>query len=230
MTHTLRDRVIVVGGGTGLVGRAVTGALLAAGARVIVPARREEDAERFYLEADPETVPRLRTAVGDYGDPAMPGRIAAVAKREFGGIDHLVSAIGSAPLGPLDALDARAVQQAMDDDVSAPGRFVLGMLRHLNGAAPVKRVVVVTPAPGADAKSPPDAWSLGRTFLEGLVGLLRESKRAGVEFYALRVPRVTGLEAGAGAIGSAVARLLADGVRHGAGDLFVELVAPDDIE
>src|SRR5512143_438124 len=229
MAHALSERVIVVGGGTGQVGRAVTSVLLAAGARVIVPVRREEDAERFYLEADPETVPRLRTAPGDYGDPATPGRIAAVAKREFGGIDHLVSAIGSAPLGALDEMDARAVQQAMDDNVSAPGRFVLGMLRHLNGAAPVKRVVVVTPAPGADAKSPPDAWALGRTFLEGLVALLREEKRPGMEFYALRVPRVTGLEAGADAIGHAVARLLADGVRHGKGDLFVELVAPDDV-
>ena len=58
MTQGLGNRVVVVGGGTGFVGRAVVRALLAGGARVIVPARREEDAERFYLEASAETVPR----------------------------------------------------------------------------------------------------------------------------------------------------------------------------
>jgi NAD(P)-dependent dehydrogenase (short-subunit alcohol dehydrogenase family) len=228
MAQELGNRVVVVGGGTGFVGRAVVRALLAGGARVIVPARREEDAERFYLEASAETVPRLRTAVGAFDDPATPGRIAAVARREFGGIDHLVSVIGSSPLGPLAALDAPAVQQAVEDNVSAPARFILGMLRHLNGTAPVKRVVAVTPGPGREAGSPPDAWSLSRTFLEDLIGLLRESKRPGLEFYALRSPRLADTGAGAAAVGRAVARLLAEGAP--ASELVVELVGLDDVE
>ncbi|HVP14488.1 MAG TPA: SDR family NAD(P)-dependent oxidoreductase [Terriglobales bacterium] len=210
MIRGLADRVIVVGGGTGLVGRAVVRALLAAGARVIVPVRSEEDAERFYLEASAETVPRLRTATGVFDDPATPARIASVARREFGGIDHLVSVIGSAPGGALADLDAQAVQQTLEDNVSAPARFLLGMLRHLNGTAPVKRAVAVTPGPGP-ANAPPDAWSVSRTFLEGLIGLLRESRRPGLEFYALRSPRMSDPGSEAVALGRAVARLLAEG-------------------
>jgi NAD(P)-dependent dehydrogenase (short-subunit alcohol dehydrogenase family) len=229
MTPTTDGPVIVVGGGAGFVGRAVVGALLADGARVVVPTRREEDAERFYLEASPGTVPRLRTAAGDFGDPATPGRIAAVARREFGGVDHLVSVIGSPPLGPLASLDARGVQQAVEDNLSAPGRFLLGMLRHLDGPAPVKRVVAVTPAPGHEAGAGPDAWSLGRTFVEGLIALLREARRPGLELYALRAPRLAGTADGAAAVGRAVARLLAEGAPRGARDLVVEMVAPDDV-
>jgi NAD(P)-dependent dehydrogenase (short-subunit alcohol dehydrogenase family) len=229
MTHVPGGPVVVVGGGAGFVGRAVVGILLAGGARVIVPTRREEDAERFYLEANPGTVSRLRTAAGGFSDPATPGRIAAVARREFGGVDHLVSVIGSPPLGPLATLDAQGVQQAIEDNLSAPGRFILGMLRHLNGTAPVKRVVAVTPAPGHETQGEPDAWSLGRTFLEGLIGLLRDARQPGLEFYALRAPRLAGTGSGAAAVGQAVARLLAEGAPRGSGDFVVELVAPDDV-
>lgn len=222
MLEGLEGRVIVVGGGTGRVGRGAVTALLAGGARVIVPTRREEQAERFYLEADPETVPRLRTAVGSFDDPAMPNRIAAVARREFGGVDHLVSAIGSGPLGALVKLDAQAVQRAVEDNVSAPGRFVLGMLRHLNGPAPVKRVVVITPAPGHEREGQPDAWSLARTSLEGLVALLRQSASPGLEVHALRAPQLADPDEDAWAIGVAAAGLLAGG----AAQAVLELQAP----
>jgi NAD(P)-dependent dehydrogenase (short-subunit alcohol dehydrogenase family) len=228
MPHELSNRIIVVGGGTGFVGRAVVGALLADGARVIVPVRREDEAERFYLDASPATVPRLRTAVGAFEDSATPGRIAAVAAREFGGIDHLVSVIGSAPLGALTALDESGVLCAVEDNVSAPANFILGLLRHLKGTAPVKRVVAVTPGPPSGREGQPDAWSLGRMFLEGLIAVLREGRPPGLEFYALRSPRLADTGMGAAAVGGAVARLLAEGA--GAGDLAVELVDPDDLE
>ena len=229
MTLTPGGPVVVVGGGTGFVGRAVVGVLLAGGARVIVPARREADAERFYLEASPETVPRLRTAVGEFGDPGMPGRIAAVARREFGGVDHLVSVIGSASPGPLATLDAQGVQRVIEDDVAAPGRFILGMLRHLNGAAPVKRVVAVTPAAEHKTGGEPDAWSLGRTFVEGLVTLLGDARRPGLEFYVLRAPRLARGGRGVGLVGQEVARLLAEGGALGADDFVIQLIFPSNM-
>ncbi len=228
MPQELSQQVVVVGGGTGFVGRAVVGALLASGARVVVPVRREDEAERFYLEASSAAVPRLRTAVGAFGDPTTAGRVAAVAQREFGGIDHLVSVIGSAPLGPLSALEPQAALQAIRDNVSAPADFLLAMLRHLKGAAPVKRVVAVTPGPAPDGEDRPDAWSLSRMFLEGLIALLRQARVPGREFYALRSPRLADTGGGAEAVGLAVARLLARGAP--AGELVVELVAPDDVE
>ncbi len=228
MPQDLSSQVVVVGGGAGFVGRAVVAALLAGGARVVVPVRGEDEAERFYLEASPATVPRLRTAPGGFEDPSTAGRIVAVARREFGGIDHLVSVIGTAPLGALTTLDAQEVLRAVADNVTAPADFLLSMLRHLNGAAPVKRVVAVTPGPPRGRQGPPDAWSLSREFLEGLIGLLRETRTAGLEFYALRSPRLADTGVGAEAVGQAVARLLGRG--SPAGELVVELIAPDDLE
>jgi hypothetical protein len=186
----------------------VVRALLAGGARVLVPARSEAEAERFHLAADPATVPRLRTAMGSFADPAMPDRVAAVARREFGGVDHLVSVLLPPALGPLVALDPNAAQQAIEGGLTAPAGFLLGMLRHLDGAAPLHRVIVVTPAPGTAGE--PDTESLGRVFLEGLVDLLREARRPGLEFHVLRAAG-PGTAAGAESLGRAVGRLLGGG-------------------
>lgn len=209
--------VVVVGGGTADPGRAVTAALLAWGARVIVPVRTEPEAERFYLEADPAAVPRLRTAVGACDDPALPDRIAAVARREFGGVDHLVSVLAPPPLGALAALEPRAVRQAIEEGLSCPGAFLLGMLRHLGGAAPIKRVIAVVPAP-VPAPGEPDAQALARTFLEGLVALLRETRRPGTEFHVVRAPWRA--EAEARALGAEVVRLVAGGTAAAADDAY----------
>ncbi len=63
--------VVVVGGGAAGLGRAIVDALLASGARVVVPARTESVAERLYLEVEPERVPALRAAVGTLGADRM---------------------------------------------------------------------------------------------------------------------------------------------------------------
>jgi NAD(P)-dependent dehydrogenase (short-subunit alcohol dehydrogenase family) len=208
--------VVVVGGGSRPPGRAVTAALLAGGARVIVPVRTEEEAERFYLEADPATVPRLRAAVGACDDPALPDRIAAVARREFGGVDHVVSVLLPPALGPLDRLGAREVGLAVEEGLAAPAALLLGMLRHLSDRLPVRRVVAVTPA-SADPGHPPDAGALARTFLDGLFALLRAGGRPGLEFHTLALPS----GADEAALGRGIARLLSGGVSGAP--------APDDI-
>lgn len=209
----LAGAVVVVGGGTEGVGRAIVDALLHGGARVVVPAPTEAAAERFYLDADPECVPRLRTAVGDASDPQTIGRIAAVARREFGGIDHVVSAPGPVPEGALHGMAETDLRGVLALGVTGPGLLILGLLRHLTGTAAIKRVVAITgerAAPGAL-----DASALGRVFGDGLIGLLRESSRPGVECYALRVPAG---ERG-DAVGGAVTRLLASGAPTATVDL-----------
>jgi NAD(P)-dependent dehydrogenase (short-subunit alcohol dehydrogenase family) len=202
MAMRLDGQVVVMGGGDAGLGAAVTRALLASGARVVVPVPGEQAAERFYLDADPEAVPRLRTAIGAPDEPATLARIAAVARREFGGIDHLVAAFPAPAEGGLWALDADAAHAALRGSVTSPGLFVLGLLRHLTGAAPEKRVVLLVTSPSA--ASGPDAAALGRMFAGGLVSLLRAGGRPGVAFHVLRA-------AAGAAVEPALVRLLAEG-------------------
>jgi NAD(P)-dependent dehydrogenase (short-subunit alcohol dehydrogenase family) len=213
MGERLDGQVVVVGGGDAGVGAAVTRALAGAGARVVVPVPTEEDAERFYLEADPATVPRLRTATGPAHDPATLARIAAVARREFGGIDHLVAAFRGPSGGGLDALDADAAQEALRGHAVAPGLFVLGLLRHLTGSAPVKRVVMLSAPPQARH----GVEALGHAFAAALAGVLREHARAGIEPLVLALPATGAADSGARSAGEAVVRLLAHGAAGAGG-------------
>ncbi len=215
MLPRLQDQVVVVGGGAAGAGIAVTRALLLAGARVVVPVDTDEAAERFYLDADPETVPHLRTASGAADDPATLARIAAVARREFGGIDHLVAVFPPPAAGWLNALDAEAAHAALRGACGAPGLFVLGLLRHLNGsAAAVKRVVMIAAAPRAGGR--PDAVALGRVFAEGLVSLLGGGARPGTEFAVLTSAALADPQAGDPELtGRAAAWVLAEGAAAG---------------
>jgi NAD(P)-dependent dehydrogenase (short-subunit alcohol dehydrogenase family) len=211
----LNDQVVVVGGGSTGTGAAVTRALVQAGARIVVPVPTETAAERFYLEMDPESVPRLRTAIGASGEPGTLSRIAAVARREFGGIDHLVAAFPAPADGALWALDADTAHAAMHDGAMAPGLFALGLQRHLaGGVASVHRIVVLaaTDAPGARVGAP----ALGRTFATGLVTLLRSASRPGTEAFVLSYPQAG--EGGDAVAGRAAAWLLAEGAAQAAVD------------
>jgi NAD(P)-dependent dehydrogenase (short-subunit alcohol dehydrogenase family) len=211
MLPRLDGQVVAVGGGHEGVGLAVARALLFARARVVVPVVSDDAAERLYLTVDPECVPHLRTAVGAPDDPATLARVAAVARREFGGIDHLVAAWAAPGSGWLNTLDAESADAALRAHVAAPGLFVLGLLRHLNGnAADVKRVVVLV-APARDGARA-DAWALGRSFGEGLVGLLRGAARPGTDFHALACAALgTADDRAAELAGRATAWLLAEG-------------------
>lgn len=211
----LEAAVVVVGGGAVGMGRAIVDVLLHEGARVVVPVPSEAAAERFYLDADPECVPRLRTAVGDPADPQTLGRIATVARREFGGIDHLVSSPAVTPPGALATLSDTDLQRALALGVFAPALLILGLMRHLQGAAPANRVVMVAGETGAQDL---DAAALGRVFGDGLIALLRESAGPKVECYTLRVPSIA-RDTEAGSVGAAVARLLAEGASSATVDL-----------
>jgi NAD(P)-dependent dehydrogenase (short-subunit alcohol dehydrogenase family) len=218
MLPRLDGQIVVVGGGGAGTGAAVTRALLHAGARVVVPVGSEAAAERFYLAMDPECVPRLRTANGAPDDPATLARIAAVARREFGGIDHLVAAFPAPAEGALWALDADTAHAAMRDGAMAPGLFVFGLQRHLaGGGAGVHRIVVLAPADAAGARL--GAPALARTFGAAMVTLLRSASRPGTEAFVLA--HAVGGEGEDARAGRATAWLLAEGAAQAAVDAHV---------
>ena len=72
------SRTVVVAGGTGGLGAAVTGEFLAAGWRVVVPGRRAES----LAELGPHE--RLQTVVADLSDPADAAEVARVAAADDG--------------------------------------------------------------------------------------------------------------------------------------------------
>lgn len=119
----LTDRTALVTGGSSGIGRAIAEALAAAGARVVVVARREEPLR--------ETVDALRAAgheaayvSADLGDRTALREAADAAARPFGEPDVLVTAAGINLRPPLDELTADDWDTTLA--VNLDGPFLLG--------------------------------------------------------------------------------------------------------
>ena len=105
----LRDRVYLVTGGSGGLGRATAEALVADGARVVVSGRTQESVDAAAAALGGEGV--AVGVVADNADPATPARLITAAQDAFGRLDGALLSVG----GPT----AGGVMDVTDDDWSA---------------------------------------------------------------------------------------------------------------
>jgi NAD(P)-dependent dehydrogenase (short-subunit alcohol dehydrogenase family) len=89
----MQDRAAVITGGTGALGRAVAHEFVAAGARIAVPYRREEDAQALRAELGDHAAALLAERV-DATDGVELTRFIDGAVAALGRLDALVNVIG----------------------------------------------------------------------------------------------------------------------------------------
>ncbi len=118
----LRDRVCVVTGSTGGIGRATASLLVEEGARVVTSGRSEEG-------------PRVGEALhisGDLGKPGEPERLVEAAVAELGGLDCLVNNVGVARIA--------AFEEVSDDEWNEYWQLnVMSYIRAIRAALPALR-------------------------------------------------------------------------------------------
>jgi NAD(P)-dependent dehydrogenase (short-subunit alcohol dehydrogenase family) len=126
----MTGRVAVVTGGTRGIGRAIAEGYAAAGARVAVVSRNEQDCK--------DTADHLRSLGGDAaGFAADMGElddVAAIVERtvsELGGLDVLVNNAGVGPMHTIGELDVDDWQQVFDVNVKGPVFLIEKALPHL---------------------------------------------------------------------------------------------------
>lgn len=93
-----KDKVVIVTGGGGNIGRAITQAYLQAGAHVVICGRREPESPVMGGERQALFVQ------ADIRDPEQSQRVVDVAVEQFGRLDILVNNAGGSP--PVDAATA----------------------------------------------------------------------------------------------------------------------------
>ena len=128
----VRDRVVIVTGGTRGIGRAIAEGFVCGGAKVVVSSRKPE--------ACRETEAHLR-GLGSGGDalamPAHMGDLDAVAAlvdqtvSRFGGVDIVVNNAANALTQPLGAFTTEAWQKSFDVNLRGPVFLIQAALPHL---------------------------------------------------------------------------------------------------
>ena len=119
----LRERVCVVTGSTGGIGRETARLLAEEGARVVVCGRDAERVERVTAE-----VGAARGVVYDLAEPTAPEALVAEAAAEVGPIDVLVNNVGVAYQGSLEEVSERQWDELWQLNVMSYVRAIRAVL------------------------------------------------------------------------------------------------------
>jgi NAD(P)-dependent dehydrogenase (short-subunit alcohol dehydrogenase family) len=102
-----RPRVVIVTGGSGALGQAITRRFLADGDIVCVPWIVDKERERLHGSVEAATRARLVLEQCDVGDDAAMARLVAGIVKAHGRVDVLVGAVGGFALGDLTQTDRK---------------------------------------------------------------------------------------------------------------------------
>jgi 3-oxoacyl-[acyl-carrier protein] reductase len=145
----LRDRVYIVTGGTGGLGRATAAALVADGAKVVVSSR---DASNVGEAVSALGGSEHATGVAaDNADPTTPDRLVALARSSFGRLDGALVSVGGPPPGTvMDVTDEqwRSSFESVFLGAVRLARVVAGELGDGGAIAFVLSSSVRSPIPG----------------------------------------------------------------------------------
>ena len=119
MQVDLKDKRVLVTGGTRGIGRGAVEAFLAAGARVAINGRTAESTAQAIAELGGKE--RLIAAPGDVATASGCEAIVKTAIKELGGLDILVNSAGVAKRAPVEDFDEAAWDQTLD--VNLKGTF-----------------------------------------------------------------------------------------------------------
>jgi NAD(P)-dependent dehydrogenase (short-subunit alcohol dehydrogenase family) len=163
----LRGRVIIVTGASAGLGRQFAGALDAAGAHLVLAARRQE-----RLDELGSSMPEALLVACDVSDPETPERLVTAAVERFGRLDGLVNNAGITFVRPALQESVEDYRRVVEVNLIAPfaiAKAAAGVMRHNGGGS----IVNIASAVGlASMQSLPEA---GYTASKGgLISLTRE--------------------------------------------------------
>jgi NAD(P)-dependent dehydrogenase (short-subunit alcohol dehydrogenase family) len=163
-----RDRHVVVTGGTGALGTAVVGALLAAGAVCHIPYRSEDEAQRFPHRGQDVTL----TALGDLADEAAVNRF-------YGGIAKLWASIhiaGGFAFAPIEKSDRALLMGQIESNLVSAVLCSRAAVSALRRAGTGGRIVNVAARPALEPRGGANmtAYTATKAGLAGFTQALAE--------------------------------------------------------
>lgn len=139
----LRDRVVVVTGGSRGIGRAIATGFAALGAHVVVASRSAEacDATVAEITAGGGTALSVPTHVGRLDQL---GHLVEVTVERFGGLDVVVNNAANPLALPIGSITPEALEKSFEANLRAPLFLVQAALAHLRASSHAAVLNVVT--------------------------------------------------------------------------------------
>jgi NADP-dependent 3-hydroxy acid dehydrogenase YdfG len=127
---SLAGKVAVITGASAGIGAATARELAAAGAHLVLTARRADRLEQLASELQTQTV----ILAADIADPAVPAALLTTAQERFGQADILVNNAGILRVGALDTFDLDGLDGMVATNFSAPIRTSYVFARAMKAA------------------------------------------------------------------------------------------------
>lgn len=150
----LRDKTVIITGGSEGVGAAAARAFASAGANLVLAARGKKKLDAMAEELRSKT--RVELYVMDVADPDACASLFKKAQFEFGSIHVLVNNAGYHVRGDVETINPDDLGRMIDTNLKAPivlSRLVLPYIRESGGGAIINVASLAgrTPLPGAAA-------------------------------------------------------------------------------
>jgi len=173
-------RIVLVTGGSGALGQAITRRFLDAGDTVCVPWIVDKERERLEKSVDGETRARLLLERCDVGDDAAMERLVGAVVQRHRRLDVLVSAVGGFAMGDLEHTDRALWDQMLALNLTTQYVAAHAVLPHMLAAGSGRIVAVAS-----RAVVPPSGGFIGYTVAKAAViafvqALAAETKGRGV--------------------------------------------------
>ena len=173
-------RIVLVTGGSGALGQAITRRFLDAGDTVCVPWIVDKERERLEKSVGGETRARLLLERCDVGDDAAMERLVGDVVQRHRKLDVLVSAVGGFAMGDLEHTDRALWDQMLALNLTTQYVAAHAVLPHMLAAGSGRIVAVAS-----RAVVPPSGGFIGYTVAKAAViafvqALAAETKGRGV--------------------------------------------------
>jgi NAD(P)-dependent dehydrogenase (short-subunit alcohol dehydrogenase family) len=189
--ESLKDRVVLIVGASGGLGRASALAAARAGASLVLLRRKTRPLEKLYDEiaASGAAQPSIYPLNLEGATPRDYAELADAIEREFGRLDGIVNAAADfAGLQPATEIAAQAWMRSLHVNLTAPFLLLQACLPLL-GKSDDASVVFVLDDPALMRKAFWGAYGVAKHALDGLVSILHQESESGtVRVHAVLPP------------------------------------------
>lgn len=168
----IKDKVVIVTGATGGIGREVSLKLAAQGARVALVARNLDKLRDLKEEIEKAGGQAVEFSTDIVDGKAVEAMAAAVA-RQFGGIDVLVNCAFWGPPGSLEETTEEFWDKTLDTTLKAPFLCIRAVVPYMRKAG-AGRIVNIGSKAGKVGEDNRTAYCAAKWGLEGLNAALQE--------------------------------------------------------